>query len=66
METRSVAQLVGYLPRIPKALDSAHSIAKKKKIGLVTKTLGGSSWGIRSSKSSLATQRLQEQPGDFI
>lgn len=65
METRSVAQLVGYLPGIPKALDSAHSIAKKK-IGLVTKTLGGSSWGIRSSKSSLATQRLQEQPGDFI
>lgn len=64
METRSVAQLGGYLPSIPKALASAHSI--EKKIDLVTKTLGGSSWGIRSSKSSLATQRLQEQPGDFI
>lgn len=41
METRSVAQLGGYLPSIPKALASAHST--EKKIDLVTKTLGGSS-----------------------
>lgn len=30
MQTRSVAQLVGYLPNIPKALDSALSIAEKQ------------------------------------
>lgn len=33
METRSVAQLGGYLPSIPKALASAHSIEKKNRLG---------------------------------